>query len=168
MTRNLSAPWVDRAISGAIAGIVGGLAHAAMNEIDRRVLNYNADDLIMLGGIFTDDSNLARRVGLGMHLNFAAMFGAAYGVLLYPKNSDDALRKAVGFAMFENVTLFPLGVLVDGHHPYAKAGRSDKFFNPTSFVQASLRHLTLGVGIGKAYPLAMRLIRNQSSWLRYR
>ena len=159
MKRNLSAPWPKRAIAGAMAGIVGGLAHAAMNEVDRRVLNYNADDLALLGGVFTDDTRVARTIGLGMHLNFAAIFGATYAILLHPKTDDDAMAKGLGFAILEHVSLFPLGKIVDNHHPHVKSGKCDPFFTPTSFVEASLRHIVLGLGLGASYPAIMRMVR---------
>lgn len=158
MTRNLSAPWTSRAISGAIAGIVGGLAHAAMNEIDRRVLNYNADDLLLLGGIASDDRRVARIVGLGMHLNFAAIFGATYAIVLKPRNDEDAMKKGLGFALAEHAGLFPLGIIVDKYHPCVKPGECDPFFTPTSFVEASLRHIALGIGIGASYPVILKFV----------
>lgn len=158
MTRNLSAPWADRAISGAIAGIVGGLAHAAINGIDRRVLTYNADDLLLLGGVFSDDTRVARIVGLGMHLNFAAIFGATYAIVLKPGNDNDAMKKGLGFALVEHVGLFPLGIMVDKYHPYVKSGECDPFFTWTSFVEASLRHIALGLGVGASYPTILRFV----------
>lgn len=159
MARHLKASFEKRAIAGAMAGIVGGLAHAAMNEVDRRLFNYNADDLVMLGGVFTDDTRLARKIGIGMHLNFAAMFGAAYAVTLWPRDNGDALLKGVGFAMAENFSLFPLGILVDKYHPSVQNGTCDRFFTPTSLMQASLRHLALGAGIGASYPAILRKVR---------
>lgn len=159
MKKHLSAPLAKRAISGALAGIIGGVAHAAMNEVDRKVLNYNADDFVLLGGVLTKDTQLARRVGLGMHLSVSAVFGATYGVVLHPKNEDDAMKKAVGFAMVENFGLFPLGIFVDRYHPHVKSGTSDRFFTPTSLVEATLRHIVLGVGMGASYPGILKRIR---------
>lgn len=159
MMKNLSAPLGKRMIAGALAGVVGGAAHAAVNEIDRRVLHHNADDLVMLGGVFTDDVAKARKIGIGMHLTFAAMFGATYAVLLHPRDADDALRKGMAFALTEHFTLFPLGILVDNHHPHAAMGTLGRVFHPTSLVEATLRHLALGYGIGKAYPRMMAAIR---------
>lgn len=159
MTRSLKASIPTRAISGAVAGVVGGVAHAMVNEVDRKILNHEADDLILLGGVFTDDSQLARKIGICMHLNFAAMFGAAFAMLLRPQNDRDALRKGIGFALAENFTLFPLGILVDKYHPYVRSGMSDPFFHPTSLVQATLRHLALGAGIGASYSRLIKAIR---------
>jgi hypothetical protein len=161
MKNPLSAPFGQRLAAGALAGVIGGAAHAAVNEIDRRILNHNADDLLMLGGVFTTDVGRARRIGIGMHLSFAAIFGAAYAVLLHPKDKDDALRKGLGFALTENFTLFPISIPVDNHHPHAKNGNVDKFWHPLSLIEATARHTALGIGIGKAYPRMLAAVRGR-------
>lgn len=158
MAKHLKASIGKRAFSGAIAGVIGGLTHAAMNEVDRKILNYNADDLVLLGGVFTSDTALARKIGIGMHLNFAAIFGATYAVLLQPKTDREAFRQGVTFAMTEHFGLFPLGILVDQFHPHIQRGTSERFFTPTSFVEASLRHLALGAGLGASYPHILRKV----------
>jgi hypothetical protein len=157
----LSASFGQRVAAGALAGIVGGAAHATVNEIDRRLLNHNADDLLMLGGVFTKDVAHARRIGIGMHLTFAAIFGAVYASVLQPRDADDALRKGLGFALTEHVTLFPLSIPVDNHHPHAKNGNVDKFWHPLSFIEATARHTALGYGIGKAYPHMLAALRGR-------
>ncbi len=161
MKNSLTAPLRQRAMAGALAGIIGGAAHAAVNEVDRRVLNHNADDLLMLGGVFTEDVGRARRIGIGMHLTFAAIFGATYAVLLQPKDDDDALRKGLGFATAEHVGLFPLSIPVDMHHPHAKNGNADRFWHPVSFLEATARHIALGFGIGKVYPFMVRALKKR-------
>ena len=159
MSRFPKTSFIQRAIAGSIAGLVGGLCHLAVNEIDRRAFNHNADDITMLGGIITDDHELARKIGLGMHLSFAISFGAAYATILHPRGEDDAMRKAVGAAMVENFGLYPLVFPLEDRHPYIRDGRLDRFAHPLALLQATLRHLALGTGIGKAYPATLRLIR---------
>ena len=150
---------LQRVIAGSLAGLIGGACHAAVNEIDRRMLRHNADDLTMLGGVFTDNHALARRLGLGMHLGFAMSFGASYAAILHPQDKDDALRKAVAAAMIENFGLYPLVFPLEDKHPYIRDGRLDRFAHPTALGQATLRHLALGIGIGKMYPTMLRLTR---------
>jgi hypothetical protein len=150
---------VQRAIAGALAGIVGGACHAVVNEIDRRVLRHNADDLTMLGGMITDNHALARKIGTGVHFGIAISFGAAYATILHPRDEDDAMKKAVGAAMVENFGLYPLVFPLEDMHPYIRDGRLDRFAHPIALVQATLRHLALGIGIGKAYPAIVRMVR---------
>lgn len=158
MATGLSATTKQRAIAGALAGMVGGVAHAVVNEIDIRAFRHNADDLAMLGGPLTDNESVARRFGIGLHLGFATTFGAVYAMVLHPQDDDDAMRKAVGLAMVENFSLYPLVFPLESFHPYIRDGRLDRFAHPVAFVQATLRHLALGIGIGKAYPYILRAI----------
>ena len=148
--------FIQRAFAGSMAGLVGVACHAVVNEIDRRALFHNSDDITMLGGAITDDHALARKIGLGMHLGFAMSFGAAFATVLHPKNQGDAMRKAVGAAMVENFGLYPLVFPFEEKHPYIRDGRLDRFTHPLALVQATLRHLALGIGIGKVYPFILR------------
>ena len=158
MTRLPKTSLIRRVIAGSLAGLAGGLAHAAVNEIDRRLLSHNADDLTMLGGAITDDHALARKIGIGMHLGFAMSFGASYAAILHPRDNEDAIRKAVAAAMIENFGLYPLVFPLEDKHPYIRDGRLDRFAHPKALLQATLRHLALGIGIGKTYPTLLRLL----------
>ncbi len=164
MNTSLSnASWKSRAIAGGLAGLVGGLAHAVMNEVDRRLLQHDADDLTMLGGVISDDRDTARTIGIGMHLNFAAAFGAAYAVLLRPEDDAGAMRKAIGAAMVENFGLYPLVFPLERYHPYIRDGRIDRFQHPLALLEATLRHLALGAGIGTTYPRFLRALADRGT-----
>ena len=159
MSQFPQASLIQRVVAGSIAGLLGGLCHAAMNEIDRHALQHNADDLTMLGGVMTDDHALARKIGIGMHLGFAMSFGASYAAILRPRDDADAMRKAVAAAMIENFGLYPLVFPLEDKHPYIRDGRLDRFAHPIALLQATLRHLALGIGIGKTYPTILRFLR---------
>jgi hypothetical protein len=163
MKNNLSAPLRQRVVAGALAGIIGGMVHAAVNEIDRRVLKHNADDLEMLGGIFTSDTGRSRRIGIVMHLGNAALFGGTYAVVLQPTDAEDAQRKALVLAMIENFGLYPLVFPFEDLHPHIRSGQLDRFTHPIALVQATLRHLALGYGLGKAYPPVMAAVLRRRS-----
>lgn len=154
----LHLPSTTRLTAGATAGVIGGLAHAVMNEIDLRAFNHNADDMLMLGGTLSDDRDIARRIGFGMHLGISALFGAAYAAVLKPHDERDALAKAVGLAMVENVGLYPLVFPLERFHPYIRTGRLDRFAHPKAFAQATLRHVALGIGLGLAYSRVARCL----------
>jgi hypothetical protein len=95
-----------------------------------------------------------------MHLGFALTFGAAYAVVLAPEEEGDAMRKAIGLAMAENFGLYPLVFPLEQFHPYIRDGRLDRFQHPKALVQATLRHLALGAGIGKVYPSMIRALHD--------
>lgn len=162
MPLSLNPTWKQRAIAGAIAGLPGGLAHALTNEIDRRMLNYDADDMLMVTGMFMTDKHMARKIGFGIHLGLAMAFGATYAVVLNPQNPPDALRKGVAAALTENTVLWPLVIPLDTYHPFIQQGRIARFNHPVSLLQANLRHIALGYGLGKAYPIVLqRILRKQ-------
>lgn len=146
----------QRALSGALAGIPAGIAHALMNELDRRVFNYDSDDMLMVTGTFMQDKSQARRVGIVIHLGLAMAFGASYAVVLHPKTDRDALIKGIGAGLTENTILWPLVIPLDKLHPYIQDQRIDKFNHPISFLQANLRHIALGYALGKSYPAILR------------
>lgn len=140
------------AATGALSGIPAGLAHALVNELDRRVLRYNADDMLLLSGLVIDDQATARRVGFIGHLCSAMAFGAAWAILFRPTGERDAVRKGIGAALAENTLLWPLVIPLDNHHPQISDGQMDRFNHPRSWLQACLRHLALGYVLGKSYP----------------
>lgn len=146
------------AVAGAISGVPAGVAHAIVNEIDRRALRYNADDLLLLSGLVIDNPSTARRVGFAMHLSAAMTFGAIWAVIIHPTDQRDAVRKGIGAALVENTVLWPLVIPLDRRHPYIRAGRLDRFNHPRSLLQACLRHIALGYVLGKSFPRVRALL----------
>lgn len=149
----------QRIIAGALAGIPGGIAHALTNEIDRHVFRYDSDDMLMVTGTFMEDKSQARKLGFFMHLGFAMAFGVGYAVVLNPRNKQDAVIRGVGAGLVENALLWPLVAPLDKNHPYIRKGRIDEFNHPIALVQANLRHIALGLGIGLSYPTILRRLQ---------
>jgi len=58
---------------------------------------------------------------------------------------------AVGLALAEHLALFPLGRLVDAHHPARGEPGVARLFSLRGFGQASVRHALFGVVLGRAY-----------------
>lgn len=149
----------ERVIAGALAGLPGGIAHALTNEIDRKVFQYDTDDMLMVTGTFIEDRKRARTIGFFMHLGFAMAFGIGYAVVFNPRDEQDAVVRGIGAGLVENGLLWPLVGPLDRHHPYIRSGRIDKFNQPIALVQANLRHIALGYGIGKSYPAILNRVR---------
>ena len=144
-----------RALAGALAGLVGGVAHAFVNEIDRSVFRYDSDDMVLVTGMFVSDRSTARKLGFALHLGFAMAFGVGYAVVLNPRDTDAVVR-GIGAGLAENAILWPLVAPLDRHHPYIRAERIDKFNHPIALVQANARHIALGYGIGKSYHFILK------------
>lgn len=160
MKRKLKGTLKQRMIAGALAGLPGGVAHAFVNEIDRKIFNYDSDDMLMVTGTFMSDKRAARTLGFFMHLGLAMAFGVGYAVVLNPRDDNDAIVRGIGAGLVENSFLWPLVVPLDKHHPYIRSGRIDKFNHPIALVQANLRHIALGYGIGKSYPAILKMVRS--------
>lgn len=153
------APLKTRILAGALAGLPGGIAHALVNEVDRKIFRYDADDMLMVTGTFMDDKTKARKLGFLMHLGFAMAFGIGYAVVLNPRNNEDAVVRGIGAGLAENTLLWPLVAPLDKYHPYIRNGRIDKFNHPVALIQANLRHIALGFALGKSYPVVLRQLQ---------
>ena len=159
MAPKLRANLTQRIIAGAVAGLPAGVAHALVNEIDRKAFRYDSDDMVMVTGFFMDDRSRARLPGFFLHLSFAMAFGIGYAVVLNPRDDDDAVIRGIGAGVVENAFLWPLVGPLDDHHPYIRSGRVDRFNHPIALIQANLRHVALGYALGKAYPAILRRLR---------
>lgn len=159
MPRIRTSTLKQRVVAGALAGLPAGIAHAAVNEIDRKMFHYDADDMVMVTGTFMENKTRARQLGFLMHLGFAMAFGIGYAVVLNPRDERDAVIRGIGAGMVENGLLWPLVVPLDAKHPYIRSGRIDRFNNPIALVQANLRHIALGFALGKSYPRILKRVQ---------
>lgn len=143
------------AASGAIAGTVAAAAYAAAQELDMRIFRHNADDLILVGGLFTRNRRRARQIGLGMHLINGAAFGVGYAVLLHDRLPGPPALRGIAFGLTEMTVLYPLA-LFEESHPAIQAGILGRYWNRTAFWQSVARHVVFGAVLG---PLTARLQR---------
>ena len=58
-------------------------------------------------------------------------------------------RLAVGLALTEHLSLFPLGVLVDRYHPARGEPGVERVFGGRAFAQATVRHALFGLVLGR-------------------
>jgi hypothetical protein len=131
-----------RTLNGAVAGATAAGAWAAQQPLDKRVFGSPYDDVELLGKLLTRGSGW-QAAGLGMHLLNGALFGAVYA-LVRPLVPAPPLAAGVGAALGEHVALWPLGGLVDRHHP-ARSELEPLSGNRRAFAQAAWRHLLFGV-----------------------
>src|SRR5215203_4669021 len=111
-----------RARAALLAGLGGGLAYLAAQEIDRRMVNPRSNDLVLLGGLVTDNSAVWRPLGLVMHLLASATFGLLFETMVAPRLPGPYWLRGVIMAQTENVTLWPLVLLIDRTHIAVKRG----------------------------------------------
>jgi hypothetical protein len=130
-----------RTLNGALAGATAAAVWAAQQPLDKRFFGSRYDDLEMLGKLVTRGPAWPA-AGLGLHLANGAVFGAVYA-LARPLVPGPPLAAGVSAAMAEHAGLWPLGPLVDRHHP-ARSELEPLGGNKRAFAQAAWRHLLFG------------------------
>lgn len=145
------APTVrDSIAAGAVAGLAGGVAYLVEMEADLAITRNDADDLQLLGGVFTRDRRRARQIGLGLHATNSVIAGVAYGLVGSHLLPGPGWLRGVAFASVENAVLYPLALLED-HHPAIREGRLARYWTWTAFAQGVVRHLAFGAVTGAVF-----------------
>ena len=136
---------MHRTLNGAIAGGVAAAIWAAQQPLDKRVFGCEYDDVELLGKAVTRGPAW-QAVGVSLHVQNGFLFGATYAALR-PLLPGPPVVWALGAAMAEHVALWPLGRLVDRHHP-ARGELTPLAGNRRAFAQAAWRHALFGVVMG--------------------
>jgi hypothetical protein len=131
-----------RTLNGAAAGAAAAGVWAAQQPIDKRIFGSDYDDVELLGKLVTRGSAW-QAAGLGIHMLNGASFGAVYA-LVRPLVSAPPLATGIAAALAEHLVLWPLGALIDRHHP-ARSDLEPLGGNRRAFAQAGWRHLLFGV-----------------------
>jgi hypothetical protein len=130
------------------AGAVAALVWAALEPLDRHVFRCDYSDVAVLGKAVARGRGWLP-AGLMVHAANGAVFGLAYD-RVRRRTGLPAERLAVGMALTEHVSLYPLGYFVDRYHPRrGEPGVPPLLTNPRAFAQATLRHALFGVLLGR-------------------
>jgi hypothetical protein len=135
-----------RTLNGALAGTVAAGVWAAQQPLDRRVFGSEYDDTELLGKLVTS-GDAWPTAGVLIHLVNGAAFGAVYS-LARPFIPGPPLAAGVAAALAEHMASWPLGALVDRHHP-ARGELESLGGNARAFAQATWRHLLFGLVLGE-------------------
>ena len=136
---------MTRALRGALAGAAAASAWAAQQGLDKRVFGTRYDDVELLGKLVTRGPAWPL-AGLAMHASNGALFGATYA-LARPLLPGPPVGVALAVAMGENFGFWPLGLLVDRHHP-ARRELEPLQGNRRALAAATWRHALFGVLLG--------------------
>jgi hypothetical protein len=128
-----------------VAGAVAATAWAVQQPLDKRVFGTRYDDVELLGKLVTR-GRAWPAAGLAMHAANGAAFGATYA-LLRPRLPGPPLAMAVTIVMAENLGFWPLGRLIDRHHP-ARRELEKLRGNRRALAAATWRHVLFGVLLG--------------------
>jgi hypothetical protein len=116
--------------------------------IDRRLLRCDYSDVAVLGKAVTRGPHW-RATGFAVHALNGAAFGLAFDEIRR-RTGADKRRLALGLAIAEHISLYPLSYFVDRHHPArGEDGIPPLLTNPRAFAQATWRHALFGVALGR-------------------
>ena len=135
-----------RTANGAVAGAVAAAVWAAQQPLDKRAFDTGYDDVELLGKLVTRESAWPA-AGLAIHVANGAAFGAVYA-LLRPLFPGPPIAAGLTAGLAEHVSLWPLGRLVDEHHP-ARGELESLWGNRRAFAAATWRHLMFGLVLGE-------------------
>lgn len=133
-------------MNGALAGAIAAGIWAAQQQLDKRVFGSRYDDVELLGKLVTRGSAWPA-AGTAFHLANGAAFGATYA-LARPFLPGPRVATAVAASLAEHLAGWPLGTLVDRHHP-ARSELETLGGNRRAFAQAAWRHLLFGLVLGE-------------------
>jgi hypothetical protein len=135
-----------RTLKGALAGALAALAWAFEQPLDKLIFRSRYDDVELLGRAIRPGAGWYR-VGLMLHAQNGALFGAVYANLAPALPIAPELR-GPAVALAEHFTLWPLVGLTDRFHP-ARAQLPVLSGNRRAFAQATWRHLLFGYLLGE-------------------
>jgi hypothetical protein len=132
------------ALAGAAAATLWGLEE----PLDRRVFGCDYSDIALLGKLVTRGRHW-RAAGFAVHAANGAIFGLVFEEArrLLPV---DPRKLALGMALAEHATLYPLCYFVDRHHPArGEEGVPPLLTNPRAYAQATWRHALFGYALAR-------------------
>jgi hypothetical protein len=137
-------PRARATAAGAAAATVWGL----LEPLDQRLFRYDYSDIALLGKAVARGRGW-RAAGFALH----AVNGATFGLVFHElrgRISVEPRRLALGLALAEHVTLYPLAWFVDRYHPArGDPGVPPLLRNGRAFMQAAVRHALFGALLGR-------------------
>jgi len=135
-----------RTLRGAICGALAAAVWALQQPLDKLVFASGCDDVTLLGMAFTRGEG-SYPLGLALHMNNGALFGAAYANLAPALPLRRHLR-GPAVALAEHLVTWPLVGLSDRFHP-SRERLPAMAHNRRAFAQATWRHALFGLVLGE-------------------
>jgi hypothetical protein len=118
-------------LRAALAGAVAATVWGVQEPLDQRIFGCDYSDIELLG-------RGRRSLGFVVHAVNGALFGLGFDAVRRRVHVDQR-RLAVGLALAEHLTLYPLMYFVD----------RDLFTSPRAFAQETYRHVLFGAVLGR-------------------
>ena len=137
----------NRTLKGAFCGAVAATVWAFAQPLDKLLLAEGYDDVELLGKALVRSGEWYYPVGLALHAQNGALFGAVYANLA-PALPLPAASRGPFVALVEHLATWPLVALTDRLHP-ARDELPRLAGNRRAFAQATWRHILFGVVLGE-------------------
>ena len=135
-----------RSLRGAVAGGIAAGAVAAQMPLDKQLFDCDYDDTEILGK-FVSRGGEWRPIGVALHVQNGAVFGAAYA-LGKPFVPGPPVLRGLLASLAEHMATWPATRLVDRYHP-ARQELVPLWRNRRALAQATWRHLLFGFVLGE-------------------
>ena len=130
---------------GALAGGIAAGVWAAQQPLDKQVFDCDYDDTELMGKLVTHGPEW-RAIGLALHIQNGALFGAGYA-LGKPFLPGPPVLRGLLAGLAGHLAVWPASQLVDRHHP-ARRELTPLWGNRRAFAQAAWRHAVFGAVLG--------------------
>jgi hypothetical protein len=137
---------VSRARSAA-AGAAAAAVWAAVEQLDSRIARWDSTDVALLGKAVTR-SRAWPLAGLAVHCANGAIFGLVFEEVRRRSRAEPR-RLALGLALAEHLTLYPLAAVVDRRHPARGTRGLAPMWSPRGFALETWRHALFGAVLGR-------------------
>ena len=135
-------------LRSALAGSAAATLWGLQEPLDQRIFRCDYSDIALLGKFVTRGRRW-RAAGFAVHALNGAVFGLAFQEARRVLGTDGR-KLALGMALAEHVTLYPLGYFVDRYHPArGERGLPRLVPNRRAYAQATWRHALFGAVLGR-------------------
>jgi len=139
---------VNSRLQAAGAGAAAATLWGLLEPADQRLLRYDYSDIAVLGKAVTRGTHW-RLAGFALHAANGVLFGLAFDELRRRLRTNPR-RLAMGLALAEHLTLYPLCYFIDRYHPArGEPGIPPLLASPRAFAQATWRHALFGTILGR-------------------
>lgn len=138
-----------RVLKGAISGLAGGVAFAAVMKADMALSGRRVDDFQLLAG-FGPTRDHWPVAGAIVHAGNSVALGGLYAVVS-DRLPGKGWQRGLTFAMVENSLLWPLLIILDRVHPAIQSGELPVYNRPWPFFVESVRHAAYGLVLGSLF-----------------
>jgi hypothetical protein len=135
-----------RTLRGAVCGAVAAAVWALQQPLDKLAFGSRYDDVELLGKAVTHGEGWYP-IGLALHMQNGAAFGAAYAFVA-PAIPLPPMLRGPAAGLLEHALLWPLAAVTDRVHP-ARKEMPSLAGNRRALAQATWRHLLFGVVLGE-------------------